>query len=105
MIRSLSVKIVDHVGLNERETNILQTATMNYVAMTSALLVGQKKLGGVGAALNPLEDERFLCGITLIYDKAIDRELAEELKSTLEKKFITFFSMSEIDMTVEVDLL
>ena len=104
MIQNVSVKIVDHVGLNEREASILQTATMNYVAMTSALLVGQKKQGGEGAALNPLEDEKFLCGTTLIYEKAIDQDLAEELKSTLERKFTTFFTMSDIDMTVEVDL-
>lgn len=104
MIQNVSVKITDHAGLNERETNILQTATMNYVAMTSALLVGQKKQGGEGAALNPLEDEQFLCGTTLIYEKAIDHELAEELKRTLEKKFTTFFTMSDIDMTIEVDL-
>lgn len=104
MIQNVSVKIADHVGLNEREANILQTATMNYVAMTSALLVGQKKQGGEGAALNPLEDDKFLCGTTLIYEKAIDQDLAEELKSTLERKFTTFFTMSDIDMTVEVDL-
>lgn len=104
MIQNVSVKIIDHAGLNERETNILQTATMNYVAMTSALLVGQKKQGGEGAALNPVADDKFLCGTTLIYEKAIEQDLAEELKTTLEKKFTTFFMMSEIDMTVEVDL-
>lgn len=104
MIQNVSVKITDNTGLNVREATILQTATLNYVAMTSALLVGQKKEGGEGAALNPIEDEKFLCGTTLIYEKAIDRELAEELKTTLEKKFTTFFTMSEIDMGVEIDV-
>lgn len=104
MIQNVSVKIIDNTGLNVREASILQTATLNYVAMTSALLVGQKKEGGNGAALNPIEDKKFLCGTTLIYEKAIDRELALELKSTLEYKFTTFFKMSDIDMGVEVDV-
>ena len=104
MIQTVTVKIGDNTGLNEREQRILQTSAMNLIAMASMTVVIKKGEGGEGAAFNPLEDDNYPCGITMIYAKAINLELAEELKASLESRFMTFFKMSEIDMTIDVEL-
>ncbi len=104
MIQTVTVKIGDKTGLNEREKNIFQASTMNLVAMASMVVVIKKGEGGEGAAFNPLEDDNYPLGITMIYAKAINPELAEELKSSLESRFENFFKMSKIDMTIEVEL-
>ena len=103
MKQNVSVKVFDNTGLDKRTQKILNMAVMNFVAMTSALIVGSKGEGGEGAALNPVED--CFCGVMLIYQQPINDELAEEFKGAVERKLDNFFKMSEIDMTVEIEVL
>jgi hypothetical protein len=103
MKQRVSVKVFDNMGLDERTQKILNTAVMNFAVMTSALLVKSKGRGGEGIALNPVED--CFCGVMMIYQQPIDEELAEEFKEGLERRLDTFFKMSEIDMTAEIEVL
>lgn len=101
MKQFIQVKVYDNSSiLDQQLQKVLQVATMNIVAMTSALLVGSKGEGGEGVALNPVED--CFCGIELIYQKAIPDELAEECRISLERRLVNFYKMSDLDMKVEL---
>lgn len=103
MKQCVLVKVYDNTAaFDERTQKILNIATMNFVAMTSALIVGSKGEGGEGATLNPVED--CYCGIELIYQESISDELAEDFKVAVERRLITFYEMSELDMRVEVEI-
>lgn len=103
MKQIIRVKVYDNTStLDEQNQKILQVATMNLVAMTSALFVGSKGEGGEGVALNPVED--CFCGIELLYQKAIPDELAEECGVSLERKLANFYKMSDLDMNVELTI-
>jgi len=103
MKQSVSVKVFDNTGLDKQTQKILNMAVMNFVAMTSAIIVGSKGEGGEGAVLNPVED--CFCGVMLIYQQPINDELAEEFKGAVERRIVNFFKMSEIDMTVEIEVI
>ncbi|MEZ7172381.1 hypothetical protein [Sporosarcina sp. OR05] len=103
MKQIIRVKVYDNTStLDEQNQKILQVATMNIVAMTSALFVGSKGEGGEGVALNPVED--CFCGIELLYQKAIPDELAEECRASLERRLVNFYKMSDLDMNVELTI-
>lgn len=88
--------------LDETNQKILSVATMNFVAMTSAMIVGSKGEGGDGAALNPVED--CFCGIDLIWQKSIPEELAVECATSIERRLTNFYKMSELDMKLDVEV-
>ena len=80
--------------LTKRETLIIQNALLNLAAMTNALLVGK------GVYLNPPDEGKL--GITLSYPEALDKEKEAEVIEVLLKKFDTFFSMSELQLTASM---
>ncbi|MBD7984124.1 hypothetical protein H9649_05995 [Sporosarcina sp. Sa2YVA2] len=103
MKNRIVVKAYDNSGaLNETNKKILDVATMNFVAMTSAMIVGSKGEGGDGAALNPVED--CFCGIDLIWQKAVPEELAVECATSIERRLTNFYKMSGLDMKLNVDV-
>ena len=88
-------KIADTIGLNEREKSILQTTALNFAAMTNALIVKQDMV------VNPSVDEQI--GATLIYPKALENDMIEKMKSSLETRFSNFFQMANIDLELQID--
>ncbi|WOV87499.1 hypothetical protein QWT69_16880 [Sporosarcina oncorhynchi] len=103
MKNRIVVKAYDNSGtLDDTHQKILNMATMNFAAMTSALIVGSKGEGGDGAALNPVED--CFCGIDLIWQQSIPDGLAEECGKAMERRLTTFYEMSGLDMKVEVEV-
>ncbi len=92
----VSIKVTDSVGLSERETNMLQMTILNFSALTSALIVGE------GVAINPHEDGGI--GFILVYAKALDKHKAEEMKESLEARFLNYFKMSSIELKAQIEL-
>lgn len=103
MKNRIIVKVYDNSKtLDDTNQKILDTATMNFAAMTSAMIVGKEGEGGEGAALNPVED--CFCGIELIWQKAVPGALAEECGKVIERRLSVFYEMSGLNMTVEVEV-
>ena len=93
-MHNISIQLKETVDLNEREKTIIQVTTLNFAAMTNALITGQSMV------INPLEDESI--GATLVYPKALDDELLEKMKQSLESRFINFSKMIKIDFEIHI---
>lgn len=102
MKQGIHIKIQDRSGLSEREKDILHTGILNTLAFAGYITVISKGEGGEGTAFNPIED--CFIGITMIYQKPIPDEMAEELVESITRRLNTFFSMSKIEMDLHVEL-
>ena len=81
--------------LTEREVDILQTSLLNLAAMTNAIVVGQ------GLMLNPPDDGKI--GITFAYEENLSEEKEKEIVDVFLRKINTFFKMSNLDLTLELE--
>ena len=102
MKQGIHIKIQDRSGLSEREKNILHTGILNTLAFAGYIVVVSKGEGGEGTAFNPIED--YFIGLTMIYQKPIPDEMAEELVESITKRLTNFFTMSKIEMDLQVEL-
>ena len=102
MKQGIHIKIEDRSGLSEREKNILHTGILNTIVLAGFVEVISKGEGEGGNAFNPIED--YFIGLTMIYQKPIPDEMAEELVESITKRLTTFFSMSKIEMDLKVEL-
>lgn len=102
MKQGIHNKIQDRSGLSEREKNILHTGILNTIAFAGFVEVVSKGEGGEGTAFNPIED--CFIGFTMIYQKPIPEEMAEELVESITRRLTNFFAMSEIEMDLKVEL-
>lgn len=74
----------------ERETTILQMAILNIAAMTNVLIFE------TGVLLNPPDEGEI--GITLTYEREVEREQEKEFCEAFIYKINTFFQMSNLNL-------
>lgn len=102
MKQGIHIKIQDRSGLSEREKNILHMGILNTIVLAGFVEVISKGEGEGGNAFNPIED--CFIGFTMIYQKPIPDEMAEALVESIKRRLTTFFSISEIEMDLNVEL-